>query len=81
MIWLFIKTLVNVQRVRFITNRSQIYDYLNVDMWRKLINECARLDRVTIQLVYHRSFIREAHDMEQHLRRIRPEMIFRIKCT
>ena len=74
----FIESLVNVQRVRFLTTAIQIEPYLQVHLWRNLINQCVRLNRVIIQLVDDGDFTQKAHQIEQELRRIRPEMIFRI---
>ena len=47
----FIQSLVNICRVRFITNQHQIQTFLQVNQWRKLIIECLRLNDVIIQLV------------------------------
>jgi hypothetical protein len=75
----YIQSLVNVQRVRFITSQYRIERLLEVYEWRKVISECVRLDRVIIQLVDDGDFAREAHDIQQELRRIRPEITFRVE--
>ena len=81
MLLTLIQSLVNIQRMRFITNRSQIEHYLKVHLWRDIVEKCVRLDRVILQLVDDGDFTQQAHDIEQELRRIRPEMIFRIKSA
>ena len=75
----YIRSLVNFQRVRFITNRSRIKYLLHVKEWRKAISECVRLNWMIVQIVDDGDFAREEHDIEQELQRIRPEMIFRIE--
>ena len=76
-----IDSLVNVQRMRFITNRSRIDTHLEVDEWTGLINKCVRLDRVIIQLVTDDDFSKAAKNIEQELCRIRPAIIFRVKSV
>ena len=75
----FIRSLVNIQRVRFITSEYRVNQLLQVNEWREVISECVRLDRVIIQLVNDEGYTREAHNIEQELRRIRPGIIFRIE--
>lgn len=74
----FIRSLVNVQRVRFITNEHRVDQLLQVKAWREVISECVRLDRVVIQLVNDEGYTREAHTIEQELRRFRSGITFRI---
>jgi hypothetical protein len=76
-----IQSLVSIQRIRFITNRSYIEHYLKVHLWRDVVEKCVRLDRVILQLVDDGDFTQQAHNIEQELRRIRPEMIFRMKSA
>ena len=75
----FIRSLANVQRVRLISRQPEITNFVKGYDWTGLINECVRLDRVIIQLVGDGDLTKEAEDIEQELRAIRPEMIFRIK--
>ena len=74
----FIQSLVNVRRVRFITNRREIVTFLRADQWQQLITECLRLEQVIIQLVDGGEFAWEAEKIEEQLRVFRPGMIFRI---
>ena len=75
----YIRSLVNVQRVRFITNRSRIQYLLHGKAWREAIRECVRLERVILQLVDDGDFAREADDIQHELRAIRQEITFRIE--
>ena len=77
----FIELLVNVQRVRLLASQFTIDSFLYADIWRDLINRCVRLDRVILQLVDDGDRTQKAHEIEQVLRRSRPEMIFRTKST
>ena len=72
-------SLTNIQRVRLIVSRDLIETFLPVYQWKRLIEECPRLDRVIIQLVGTGKFTQEALSIEQELRQLRPGMIFRIK--
>ena len=77
----FIESLVNVQRVRLFASRLRVEPHLTVRSWQDLIKKCVRLDRVVIQLVDDGDLTDEANNIEQELRAIRPEMIFRIKSA
>ena len=77
----FIQSLVNVRRVRFITNQHQMETFLQIHQWEQLVSECRRLERVIIQLVDGGEFMREAENIEQQLRHFRPGLIFRIETV
>jgi hypothetical protein len=73
----FIRSLVNVQRVWFITSQYRIKRWLNINECREVIRDGVQLDRGIIQLVGDEDLMREAHDIEEELRVIRPEITFR----
>lgn len=75
----FIRCLVNVRRVRFITDRYQIETFLQIEQWQKIISRGTHLDRIVIQLLSDGDFRQQAESIEQELRRIRPGLIFRIR--
>ena len=77
----FIGSLTNVRRVRFVTNRSKIQTFLQLNEWQWLIGDCACLERVIIQLVDGGDFTREAKNIEQELCHLRPTIVFRIKSA
>ena len=77
----FIASLINVRRVRFITNRLGLQVFLQIDRWQELISQCAHLDRIVIQLLDDGDFQRQAEDIEQVLRQFRPELTFRIQSA
>ena len=77
----FIASLVNVQRVRFITDRYRLWTFLRIDRWGELIRRCARLARIVIQLLGDGDLRQQAKDIEQVLRQLRPGLIFRIKSV
>ena len=77
----FIASLASVRRVRFITNRFRLQAFLQIDRWQELISQCAHLDRIVIQLLGDGDFRRQAKDIEQVLRQLRPELIFRIQSA
>ena len=77
----FIQSMVNVQRVRFITVRSQIKMFLQVQLWQQLIIKCVHLDRVIIKMLNDGDYTRETASIEQNLRRLRPRMIFQIETA
>jgi hypothetical protein len=77
----FIRSLFNVRRVRFITDRFQIGTFLQIDQWRKMISQCPQLDRIIIQLLDDGDFRRQAELIEQDLRQLRAGLIFRIKSS
>ena len=78
-VMLFIGSLVNVRRVRFITSRSRIGTLLQFDEWRDALRRCVHLDRVILQLVDDGNFTRQAENIADKLRQFRPRMIFRIE--
>ena len=75
----FIRCLVNVRRVQFITDRYQIETFLQIEQWKKIISRCAHLDRIVIQLLGDGDFRQQAEDIEQVLLERRPGLTFRIK--
>lgn len=75
----FLRLLINLRRVRFITNRRQIETFSRIDLWKQLIANCLQLNRVIIQLMDDGDFTARARDIEEQLRNIRPRVIFRIK--
>ena len=75
----FIQSLVNLRRVRFITDRCQIETSLHINLWQKLIRVCVYLERVTIDVLDREDFTERARNIEQQLRVERPGVIFRIK--
>ena len=77
----FTRTLANVRRVGFVTNRHQIHNVVRLHQWQWLIAECACLDGVIIQLVDDGDFVQEASDVEQELRQLRPGFMFQIKSA
>ena len=77
----FIRSLVNVRHVRFITDRYQIETFLQIEQWKKIITRCMRLDRIVIQLLGDGDFRRQAENIEQDLRHLRPGLRFRIKSS
>ena len=77
----FIKSLVSIRRVRFVTNRDNIKTLLQLNQWQQLIAECLSLERVIIQLVGNRDFTQEVANVEQELRQLRPSIVFRIKIA
>ena len=77
----FIQSLVNVRRVRFVTDRYQVQTFFQFNLWQKLICGCLKLDRIIIQLLDDGNFTREAEEIEQCLRYLRPGLIFRIKSA
>lgn len=77
----FIRSLVNIRRVRFVTDRLQLETFLQVDRWQELIRACVHLERVILQLLDHAELTEEANTIERQLRQIRSGMIFRIRTA
>ena len=77
----FIRSMVNVRRVRFITDRYQIQAFLQIDQWQKIISQCTKLDRIIIQLLGDGDFRRQAENIEQDLQQLRSGLVFRIKSS
>jgi hypothetical protein len=77
----FTQSLVNVRRVRLVTSRHQIDEFLGIAAWRQLIAKCVHLDQVTIQLLDEGHFMQKTVKIQRELRRIRPELTFRIKSV
>lgn len=77
----FIRSLVNVRHVRFITDRYQIQTFLQIEQWQKIIRQCTQLDRIVIQLLGDGDFQRHAENIEEDLRQLRPGLRFRIKSS
>ena len=77
----FIGSLTNVRRVRFVTNRSKIQTFFQLNQWQRLIVKCLFLEWVIIQLVDGGDFTREAKNVEQELYHLRPAIVFRIKSA
>jgi hypothetical protein len=75
----YIQSLVNVQRVRLITNCYYIGAILRAPHWQQALSQCVHLSRVIVEMKGHGDFKQEAMNMEQTLRQFRPGMIFRIK--
>ena len=75
----FIGSLVNVRRVRFVTNRQQIPTFLQLNRWQHSFPKCVCLERVIVQLVDDGDFTEEAKNVEQEWRQLRPGIVFRIK--
>ena len=64
-VMLFIGSLVNVRRVRFITSRSLIGTLLEFDEWREALRRCVHLDQVILQLVDDMGTLREKPRISQ----------------
>ena len=71
--------MVNLQRVRFKTVKSQIKTFFKVELWQELLDECIHLDRVIIKMLDDGDYTQEAANIEWVLRRTRPGLIFQIE--
>ena len=74
----FLQSLINVQHVRYRTNRFRIETLLEIEHWKKLLDKCTHLERVTIQVMDPLEFTEQVRGIEEELREFRPGMIFRI---
>ena len=77
----FSRSLVNLRRVRFITDQCQIETSLHINLWQLLVHACVYLERVTIDVLDQGDFTERARNIEQQLRVERPGVIFRINTV
>jgi hypothetical protein len=82
LVFKFIKSLLNLRRLRLIITRDHLQPILYMPRWQHLISECLHLNRVFVQLMDHEDSGQEATtNLEKELRQLRPEMIFRMQTV